>query len=555
MGLLGGTAALWPLAARAQQPAIGFLNAQSLSAYGEPLRGFRQGLKETGYDDGMTWTLTPNAANNYFRKADGTAVYFRGSHHWANGEDAHHDEPAITPPGTPYPPIAFDFTSYLNWMQAQNYNFMRMWIANQAFLAKDDKRLQRLENRCRKLSLPCLSILSPVLQLLQSYLGDSAYSENAYPVPYARPGPGNAADNLPKYDLNTWNQGFFDMIRTRCIAAAEKGIYVDIILFGGGGRVDPGVLTWAYHPFNSNNNIQGFNADPNNTGLPIEMYTMTQPATLVRQKAYVAKIIDTVSDLDNVLFEIGNELPYQSIDWQYELINYIHSYESSNKPKQHPVGMTCPSWTWSMGSPYRALLASPADWISPPAHDGNNFDTDPPAASGNKVHILDVDHIWPGDSNATLIDVGQWVWKAFLRGHSVIHMDDLNGLGIAGTSSFGTSGSVYNSFRTTQTQTANYAARCNLLTTVPNGALSSTGYCIANPGHQYLVLRPDSSGSFTVNLSAGSGKTFAVEWLNVADSSVQIFANLSGGFSAQSFMSPFSEPSVLFLNEVVASPN
>src|SRR5438034_1091740 len=35
----------------------------------------------------------------------------------------------------------------------------------------DDVLLQRLENHCRELGLPCLSILGPVLQLLQSYLG------------------------------------------------------------------------------------------------------------------------------------------------------------------------------------------------------------------------------------------------------------------------------------------------------------------------------------------------------------------------------------------------
>src|SRR5438128_10889443 len=33
----------------------------------------------------------------------------------------------------------------------------------------DDELLQRLENHCRELSRPCLSILGPVLQLLQSY--------------------------------------------------------------------------------------------------------------------------------------------------------------------------------------------------------------------------------------------------------------------------------------------------------------------------------------------------------------------------------------------------
>ena len=35
----------------------------------------------------------------------------------------------------------------------------------------EDELVQRLEDRCRELGLPCLSILGPVLQLLQSYLG------------------------------------------------------------------------------------------------------------------------------------------------------------------------------------------------------------------------------------------------------------------------------------------------------------------------------------------------------------------------------------------------
>jgi putative ABC transport system substrate-binding protein len=65
--LLAGAAAAWPLSARAQQPekpVIGFLDSRSPDALTDRMRGFRQGLKDTGYLEGENVTIVYRWAEN-----------------------------------------------------------------------------------------------------------------------------------------------------------------------------------------------------------------------------------------------------------------------------------------------------------------------------------------------------------------------------------------------------------------------------------------------------------------------------------------------------------
>jgi hypothetical protein len=230
-----------------------------------------------------------------------------------------------------------------------------------------------------------------------------------------------------------------------------------------------------------------------------------------RQRAFVSKVIDTVNDLDNVVYEIVNEVPFDPACWAWHcaMVEHIRSYERG-KPRQHPVGMTDDGM-----SNNAALFASAADWISPGSGQRQEYRYDPPAAEGGKVIVSDTDHLWGHGGTC------RWAWKSFLRGMNVLFMDPWaptpgeSVTGFPGQRALNTREYPdWERLRRTLGATRRLALSLDLNRTFPRGDLASSGYCLAEVGRRYVAYAPEDA---MVWICVDGPATYGIRWLGVRD--------------------------------------
>ncbi|UCD30249.1 MAG: hypothetical protein JSV03_07210 [Planctomycetota bacterium] len=417
----------------------------------------------------------------------GKAIYLTGSHIWNNFVDW----------GTTSPPAPLDHAAFLAWHEGYDHNLIRGWVWE----------------------LP---------QAIWSGTPVWYFS----PDVFERTGPGTANDGGLRHDLSRISNTYLDQIRNRAIAAGNQGTYISIMMFIGTRSGDS--PSWPWYPFNIDNNINGIDGDVDNDGDGEEIHSLPHQTGISQacidiQENYIAAVIDKLNDLDNIIWEIGNELPAGSVSWQYHMIDFIKSYEAANKSKQHLVWMN----GWHFDNTY--LFGSPAEVISPNRKDGTDYRNNPPATTGNKIIVLDTDHIWG------IGGYGGWVWRSFTRGYHPIFMDPYWGNPWEGDIP------SYEDIRKSMGFTRIYAEKMNLVAATPQNSLSTTGYCLADPGMEYFVYQPTAGASFTVNLPGGS---YNYEWFNTSTGVITNTGSFTWAGGSRSFTPPFSTAAAgLYLTE------
>jgi hypothetical protein len=427
----------------------------------------------------------------YFAVADSTGeserlIYLTGSHVNNNFHDG-----LGFGRDCPEDPERFDFDAYLEFLSQRRHNFIRLW------------RWEQFRGQLEPANVHfCMT-----------------------PQPWLRTGPGSATDGKPKFDLSVFDQSYFNRIRERVIAAGSAGCYASFMLFEGFSlHLTSTPDNVAGHPFFAANNVNdiGITSIIDYQVLPLDSRVEAL------QLAYIRKVIDTVHDLPNVLYEVANESSGQNADsvvfedgssietpigdttqWQYWVINTVKDYERERAYHPHPIGMTYLFPVAELSKSNEPLWNSPADWISPGFDDTlgeGRWSIDPPPNDGSKVVLLDTDHFSPFSSSAL------WVWKAFLRGHNPILYDlgILSG-GVPPDPSEGNpSFDSLEAARHAMGDTRGFADRISLNTMQPSTDVSATRFALADPGNEYLILQPsETDDPLTVSLTPGQ---YAVEW-------------------------------------------
>ncbi|MCI0332959.1 MAG: cellulase family glycosylhydrolase, partial [Planctomycetes bacterium] len=191
--------------------------------------------------------------------------------------------------------------------------------------------------------------------------------EGRFICPWARSDEPGYAGGGAKFDLNRWDEAYFQRLHDFLDYASQRGVVVEMNLFCPMYEDKQ----WNLSPMNPKNNIQG--TGPEDREL---VHTLGKHAGLLDvQERMVRRIVDELKEFDNLYYEICNE-PYErrvADDWQRRIADVITEAER-DVPQRHLISQNVANGSAKIEDPHPQVSIFNFHYAVPPDAVAANYD-------------------------------------------------------------------------------------------------------------------------------------------------------------------------------------
>jgi len=360
-----------------------------------------------------------------------------------------------------------------------------------------------------------------------------------------------ATDQLYQWDLTQFDEGsdrnkhYWPRIRDIASYTKHKGMCLGITLFFGWPKHDESNRNdWIFHPFHKANG--GHLTDKTDTvhihspGTEVfgKSWSDSWPKAKKTQwiwERYCQKMINELSPYRNVFFVYKDERSYERDGWQDNMDDHIVDFF------RRRGSLVLVDWKSQRDVVDVIVQASHRTDKNSLSVKGFN---DRPA----RPVVLFEGH--PYTLGHRDVRISMWTYSIG-GGHFFFHDDEKQGTRITGIMGYDpqVTGGVkplttydwlghLSRFFNERVENLDAMSPLNKL------IVSGRAYCLANPGHEYLVYQPTSKKAFRVSLKAG---TYRFEWFDPRSGKIAATGTITAKGYDQIFNAPFEGDAVVYL--------
>ena len=357
-----------------------------------------------------------------------------------------------------------------------------------------------------------------------------------YVAPWARSDRPGAADGLNKFDLDRFDERYFERLRDFVAEAGRRGVVVEYVLF----CTLYNDKLWDVSPMNPKNVVNDLGpTDIKRT----EVHALKHPKLQAFQEAFVRRAVTELNAFDNVYFEICNEPYFENVTdaWQARIAAVVAQTERS-LPKKHLIAQNIANDKKKVDKLPAHVSILNFHYATPPETVAMNYHHNVPIADDETGFKGNQDVTYRTECWDFLVAGGAAYSNldySFTPKHPAGTLKEFKSPGGGGESlrrQLGICKAFFERFDFVKMKPADEAIVGGRVTVPLGGRRSATdsaraggmtARCLAEPGKQYAIyLRGGVGATLILNLPAGA---YQAEWLDTQSGRIAKSERIEGG--------------------------